>query len=265
MVYINGGKLPGMTKESDPFDGADDQTPPRSNHTLSLAAGLFFARESSTWTRGVAFIDSTASTDGHEARVALRGYNLSLAQFQHILQQENGKIPLQVTQAMLEGLVEQGVRTHLRADEVSRDTVVRVGARHRFDTPSWYNTMLVLDTAIDGAPIVTFTCAEDVLWRELQPPSDAYLRVLFLGLQEAGLTADEAARYLAMYVHTSSSHVLEVCADCHPPVARHLEVVAASSEPAASGIEAAVADPGSVDSCHHCDKVAAVKRLPTRT
>lgn len=95
LCYINGSSYKGVTKVHKP---CSDQTPPREDRPFMLPYKLYFAKESSNWGGGVAFIkkEAGASTPG-------RAYLVTREQFEEIKQKEGEWYTKSVPLGMLEG------------------------------------------------------------------------------------------------------------------------------------------------------------------
>lgn len=155
LCYIRGGKPPGALRT---YAGCTDTTPPRRNESLMINAGLYFARQSKTWSAGgVGFIKPNA--DPQEKTFA-RSYLISAEQFTELVKQEiRWKGDFKIN---MEALVENG-------------SII-------LNERSWYNKILFLGF-LEGAPIVTFT-NQHYLSRELNTPDEKYLLMIINGLRE---------------------------------------------------------------------------------
>jgi hypothetical protein len=126
---------------------------------LVLNFELYFAREAQSWSdQGVAFVRNQSSAS---ARTLGRRYLLTLAQFRHVAQEENGGYktkPVHITKEML-----SGPPVPIRSD-------------------GWYRVLL--PCGVDGmTPIATLTGAPEEAGPPVQP-SDAYRCVIRNGLHQ---------------------------------------------------------------------------------
>src|SRR5690348_6833173 len=80
LCYLGGGRPEGALRG---YPGCRDRSPPRAEVVLSLPGRLTFGGESSTWTGGMAFLETSAST-----RVWARGYLVTVGQLSDVLAQE---------------------------------------------------------------------------------------------------------------------------------------------------------------------------------
>lgn len=192
LVYILGGSIHGNQRV---FPGARCRASPARDVTIRVPYRLRFAREGRNWGQGgVCFLDvSRAVADEEREGTVVRGYELSLAQFNCIVRQENDHtaeaVP-QLSPAQLRQLVDAGP-----------------GSAVCLLRQSWYGHLVFLgvgrvgvsaqDAAVDDLPLLTFTSDPDEL-RGLphNPPSPAYLSVILRGLLQCGLSRAAALRYL---------------------------------------------------------------------
>lgn len=164
--YLAGGRPPGAARS---YPGARDRRMPVRSATVELPGVMYFATRSPVWKGGRAFYDPDA-----EGTVRARAHLVSVGQFSDIAAQEMYRPPghdLDLGPVLAEGRARLG--------------------------PGRYET-LVSPGDLDGVPLLTFTApwrAADVPWTK---PSAAYVRLLAVGLLEAGAwDADGIARYLA--------------------------------------------------------------------
>jgi hypothetical protein len=197
---------------------AVDTSPPVDPFTMIVPHTLKFCRESGNWGGGVGFLDVYAPAPLEKAAASaaiataaalaaavldpawtiLRCYNVSLAQFNHVVAEENGGDDARTPAVVL------------TAADVA-DLVARGPGAARNVAPGWYGTVVYLGDAPDGGgeavdggasrrrvPLLTFTAnAPFFCGRPAHnPPSPAYLAVLLAGLQEAGLGERQAREYL---------------------------------------------------------------------
>jgi hypothetical protein len=183
---------------------------------------LKFSRESRNWGGGgVCFLDvyaaaaaappppgpagrgaaaaATAPTIADPSRTILRCYNVSLAQFNHVVAEENG------------GDGAGGRAVIAVAPRDLAELVARGPGASRDVAPGWYGTVVYLGDAGDApdggggdgggrVPLLTFTSPASFFAGRgppHNPPSPAHRAVLLAGLQEVGLSEREAQLYLA--------------------------------------------------------------------
>jgi hypothetical protein len=137
---------------------------------------------------GVAFLDTSCAltSDLADSEGAfVRCYNITLQQFNDVVDQENGDaLPDPVDETTLGDLVARGPGSS-------------VTAAGRLPTGSWYGHLVYLGDSTEGTPILTFTChPEDHLTHPFNEPSVPYSSVIFAGLVEAGKSKVEASTYL---------------------------------------------------------------------
>lgn len=166
LTYLRGGPVPGSGRIQ---HGARDASDPHDTRPHPLDQPLIFANESRGWGGGgVCFVDPHRSTPGVTAG---RAWLLTGEQLSDVWAQENG--------------VDVGVDLDFEAVLAKGSMEVGTG---------WYRRLLSLG-ALDGHPVLTFTCASAP---KLNPADPSYLHVVGRGLMEAwGWAADEAATYLA--------------------------------------------------------------------
>ena len=163
--YLAGGVPDGSTRH---HEGCRDATAAVEDRAIVLPGTVFFSGTSRAWTGGHAYLDPTAWD--HDGSALGRAWLVTAEQFDDVVAQENSR-PI--------GAVDLGAAS------------MRPGER-RLVEGSRYPVAWCVD-ALDGVPVVTFTCAETMRQRLLNPPSIPYLRTLALGLQEAGHAADLTA------------------------------------------------------------------------
>lgn len=165
VCYLKGGCPPGGLRA---YDGARDPTLPRDDRPYWLPGATYFARESLTWTGGLAFLDPTV-----DDAAPARAYLVTREQFSDVVAQEMSREPDVV----------------LDLAHVSEADAVPMG-------PGDYETVIGC-APIEGVPAYTFTAPDSHPDTELAPPSAAYLRVLAQGLAEThGWSTQQAAEYL---------------------------------------------------------------------
>ncbi|MCB5911601.1 histone deacetylase [Streptomyces pinistramenti] len=164
--YLAGGRPPGAAKV---YPGCRDRSLPAESVPVELPGSMYFATDSPVWGGGRAFYDPAA-----EGRVLARAHLVSAAQFADVAAQEMYREPgvdLDLTQVLSEGRAVMG--------------------EGRYET-------LVCAGRMSGLPVLTFTAPweiDDVAWNS---PSPAYVRLLSLGLLEAGAwDATTVATYVA--------------------------------------------------------------------
>lgn len=155
--YLAGGRALG-SRWTNP--GARDASPPTGDRRVDLDHALVFGGPSHTWHGGPAYLDLV--TPGHSVG---RGWRITHEQFEDVVAQEN-RLPagaLAVPEAML---TDGGIAVP--------------GAP--------YGRLVPLEP-IDGEPAVTFTYIDRPRERA---PDPRYVELLRLGLEELGLSTDEA-------------------------------------------------------------------------
>lgn len=168
LCYIRGGRPPGALRT---YAGCTDTTPPRAKKSIMINAGLYFARQSKTWSAGgVGFIKPNADP---KAKTFARSYLISAEQFTELVKQEIRR----------------------KGDfKINMEALVTNGSLI-LNERSWYNKILFLGFQ-DGAPVVTFT-NQHYLSRELNTPDENYLLMIINGLRESWkLSNTEIENYL---------------------------------------------------------------------
>ncbi|WP_343614986.1 hypothetical protein [Flavobacterium sp.] len=165
--YINGGIPRGSERNYEP---CSDLAPPKDIRPYEINFELFFARESSSWKGGIAFIEPEKS---NESKTLAKLYLISKTQFNHLAKGE--------TQA--QGIV-----------EIDFDQAVNEG-RKVFKRPSWYGLVLFLGY-FEDLPVFTLTGEKpiDVFTR----PNENYLSIIASGLRQThGLNNQEIFQYFS--------------------------------------------------------------------
>lgn len=183
--YIQGGRVEGMSRDC---IGARDRTPMRDSLIKWMPYRVFFAHVSDVWgIGGAAMLDVS---QGQSLGCCMRLYKLTLHQFNDVVAQENGlKLPLmegyQLTCAELDDLQQRAIGSHLL----------------KFREQQTYYPAVVYLGDHDDIPIVTFSCPPEQVNAFLNgelpaaPPSKAYLAIMTKGLQECGMTQQQAEAY----------------------------------------------------------------------
>lgn len=182
LCYLDGGRPEGALRA---YPGCRDGSAPRAEVVLSLPGRLTFGGESSTWTGGMAFLETSAST-----RVWARGYLVTVGQFSDVVAQEIRAAP---------------------GRDLTID-VVAAGGAHGLGRGR-YDHVLNLGQR-DGHPVVAITASRTP---EPAAPAQSYLWSMAVGLREAhGLSAPEVATYLAaapgVSLRWTSTELLEIAA-----------------------------------------------------
>lgn len=182
MSYIEGGRPPGSSRK---YDGCVDTTAPTDDIPIRFAGSRpHFALTSRVWRGGIAFIDAQKG----ESAVGLgRAYNISIEQFDQVVNQENGGLGKKAPAVPLDEALKTGRAV---TGEGAYETVLHIGD---------YN----------GAPVLTFTApfsTRDAMVHEghivragvkmpvrTNKPSAAYVRMIGGGLQET-FGMDEVAQ-----------------------------------------------------------------------
>lgn len=168
--YLRGGRAAGSRRVHDP---CPEGTEWAGSRPVTVRNRLRFGRESSVWGGAVAFVDRVADPS---VTTYGRGWLLSVAQWRHVVAQENRLSPGEVDGGRL----------------VSGGTVCS----------GWYDEVLRCGD-LDGVPLVTLTGDPG------QPgvPSPAYLDTIRRGLAQCWpqLGADQVSAYLAAAMPTGTS------------------------------------------------------------
>jgi len=183
LTYLAGGPVP-LSPAGRVQDGARDPSPPRADTPARLPGRLLFGRSSSGWGGGgIAFLDTAPEPtpdpepppQDRQDRVLGRLWLITAGQFADVASQENG---------------------HPLPPEAAHPSALEPGG-HLDVGPGWYGRLLHLGAGPDGHPVLTFTCPDPASVPR-RAPHPAYRQVIARGLTEAwGLTASEAAAYLA--------------------------------------------------------------------
>lgn len=158
-VYLHGG-VPAGGNHHNP--GARNSSPPRHDVAVDLPGSLYFAGHSRQWGGGVAFYDH--DTEGRQPTAA-RAYLVTAAQFTDVAAQEMHRLPLDGDP--LEEIVIGGIDG---------------GVHHA--GPGHYETLIEVGR-LDGAPMLLFTAPHGIDHVEHTAPTEAYLRLLAMGLRES--------------------------------------------------------------------------------
>jgi hypothetical protein len=163
--YLEGGRPPGGRRH---YRGARDPRPPADDRPYWLPGGTYFARESPTWTGGMAFLDTTMN-----GLAPARAYLLTLEQFADVVAQE----------------LRRDAWTVPDLSAVTASTILEMGPGH-------YETVVGC-APIEGVPAYTFTAPGSVDGAPLAAPSVAYLATVVRGLREThGWSAREGVEHL---------------------------------------------------------------------
>lgn len=167
-VYLQGGRPAGGARD---YPGSRDPLAPERDVSLMIPGGIRFVGVSSVWGGGgMAVYDARA-----DGEVAARAYLITAEQFVDILAQEMR--------------LEPGLDVDLAP--------VQETGWHTFG-PGRYQTLGHLGIR-DDLPMLTFTSA-DVEGHPVNPPSEAYLRTMAVGLREShGWTSTQIGGYLARF------------------------------------------------------------------
>jgi hypothetical protein len=166
MCYIQGGTPKGTTSHQ---DGCTDKTPPVDDIKIEIPHELYFAKSSSKWGGGVAFIGLN-----QENRNMTRGraYLITKEQFTEVVKQENNN----------------------KSVLIDFESVIK--NLSSICLASWYGNVIFLGYKHEN-PIFTFTYDKNIGKEPFTKPSIAYLKVIAEGLREKhNLTNDEIAKYL---------------------------------------------------------------------
>lgn len=158
--YIQGGKPKGATKE---YVGCTNRVFPSEKLVLKIPYELYFAKNSSTWNGGVAFIKSEVND---ACCTYVKAYLITPEQFVQVYRQENSKDPND---------------TSLDIDFTKLNE-----SKFFYGKSGWYKKVLYL--GIDKYPMLTITgdWVDEVL-----VPSDAYLITIINGLIESHSLCDK--------------------------------------------------------------------------
>ena len=155
MCYINGGTPPGAFMN---FEGCSDKTKPKASGKFIIDHEVYFAKRSVTWGGGgICFLKSEKN---EQAKTLGRRYLINESQFRDLVRQE----------LKFKGSI-----------EIDFEELFKKG-RYDCHTDGRYGLLLYLGD-IDGKPVITFT-SELFLEDEINPPSAAYLKTIYLGLKE---------------------------------------------------------------------------------
>lgn len=168
--YLRGGRPAGSRRVHEP---CPDGTEWAATRPVVLRHRLRFGRESDSWGGAVAFVERTADPS---VTTFGRGWLLSLAQWQHVVAQENG----------------------LPAADIDAARLLRGGTV----CSGWYDEVVPCGD-LDGLPVVTLTGDAGVPGL----PSPAYLDTIRRGLAQCwpDLGGGEVTAYLAEALPTGSS------------------------------------------------------------
>ena len=169
--YLAGGTPTGSTRD---HEGCRDATSATEDRAVVLPGTVFFSGTSRAWTGGHAYLDPT-DRDSAAGPALGRAWLVTADQFDDVVAQENSH----------------------PVGSLALDAASMAPGETRLVSGSRYPVAWCLDT-MDDVPVVTFTCAETIDQRVLNPPSLPYLRTLAIGLVEAGHHTDltQAIRHL---------------------------------------------------------------------
>lgn len=155
LCYINGGTAIGaLTSE----EGCKDNAMPIKIKNISIKKQQYFAKSAMRWqSQGVAFLgpDSEDVTLG-------RMYLITKEQFEDVVKQENG---ISVYDELF----------------IDMDGIKSLGEMEVFK--GWYGNIVYLGDS-EGYPIVTFTGSYTEYTKEMNAPSEAYIKMIASGIKE---------------------------------------------------------------------------------
>jgi hypothetical protein len=161
--YLRGGRPEGAARS---YPGCRNGADPRDTRAIRFRGRLYFAGNSTTWGGGTAMLDTDSRRQAYG-----QAYLLDLAQLSDVVAQEMCR------------------PTGLDLDFAT----LRHSGRHQLG-PGRYETLISLGE-LDAHPLVTFTGSR--VHAPPNPPSEAYLRLVALGLMQThGLRPGIVARYL---------------------------------------------------------------------
>ncbi len=198
MCYLKGGSPDGAT-EGNP--GALNSNSPPDIRVSTTKWKLHFAKASQKWgDGGVAFINKPDVEAGPETKCRL--YQITLEQFIDVFMQENGGNPKDESDCR-EKLIKQ-TEMKLRKAEPDSCFTIEPGLMPN----GWYRRIVLLGTR-NSEPVLSFTSAEPL---EFNQPSDAYLSVIAIGLNQAfpRITQKQIQDYLSETSHIEPVHVSKV-------------------------------------------------------
>lgn len=165
--YINGGIPSGSERNYEP---CSDLTPPKDIRPYEINFELFFARESSSWKGGIAFIETEKNI---EIKTLAKLYLISKTQFNHLAKGE--------TQAQ-------------STVDIDFDQAVNEG-KTVFKRPSWYGMVLFLGY-FEDLPVFTLTGERPI--EVFTKPSEKYISIIGSGLRQThGLNNQEIFQYFS--------------------------------------------------------------------
>ncbi|WP_019415773.1 hypothetical protein [Paenisporosarcina sp. TG20] len=162
LCYIQGGTPNGSTKNE---RGCRDNTIPIRDEGYEISFPLYFAKFSSRWNGGVAFI---GKSEKNNTKTFARMYLITEEQFLDVVSQENDVADISID-----------------LEEVISNKSLQV-------SDGWYGNILYIGEK-DGHPIFSFTSNDDIEDAKFNPPSKAYLDTISLGLTETFDMAQVAA------------------------------------------------------------------------
>lgn len=167
LCYIQGGTPNGSTKNE---RGCRDNTMSTQDEGYEISFPLYFAKFSNRWNGGVAFI---GRSEVNNTKTLARMYLITEEQFLDVVSQENDCPAISID---LEGVISN---KSLKVSE------------------GWYGNILYIGEK-DGHPIFSFTSNDDIEDAKFNPPSNAYLNTISLGLTETfDMDQADALTYLS--------------------------------------------------------------------
>jgi hypothetical protein len=154
LCYIKGGRPEGAETN---YKGCSDSSEPTESEEFYICSELYFAKNSSSWNGGVAFIRTHFEP---EASTLARMYLITKGQFVDVARQETK------TESKL---------------NLDFDLAIKDGS-FIFKQRSWYGNIVYLGEQ-NGYPIFTLTNESDL--QPLTKPSHNYLKTIIKGIKEA--------------------------------------------------------------------------------
>lgn len=167
LCYLEGGKAAGSKMKQ---QGARDATEPEDERAIFLPYHMYFSQKSINWRGGgVAFVDPRHD---ESAQTLARVYLITREQFEDVFRQEN------------------------RNQELCIDWDNLLSSNSLSLGEGWYHHIIKSDE-LEGKPVLTFTHSKNSDERDLNAPSEQYLRTIIAGLFETyNLGKDGMKKYL---------------------------------------------------------------------
>ena len=183
----------------------------KNTSTLSISSTTTnFSKGAQAQPHNFSTVSSTPNISPHEVyKTIVRGYDVSLDQFIHVVQQENASSSVKpVTSSMIHSLIDQGpgstlvICTNPTTKKSSWYGIILYLGLVHIPTLSYLSSLSITTSNInmdsnEYLPLLTFTSDPNELSLLADnPPSLAYYNIILQGLSEIYMNENEAKQYL---------------------------------------------------------------------